>query len=207
MGSPAPTELPGGGGGSGTWGPPVATPGALPALGVEGEARVVLDDGDSKTAIYVWNENILSWEKVADPDFGGGAGDGRVYVSSNDASLGYLYEKLETTSDAVSITEINDGGVETVRINVDLQLVELEGMFKTAYADHYTELSYTGDNLSSVDIWEDSGKTTKLFTRTLSYTGDNLTTVTTTDEQTSSVLTATLTYTGDTLDTVTKALT
>jgi hypothetical protein len=67
---PAPTkQLPFG---SSLWGDPVATPAALPAIGEPGEAHVVLDDGDGSTAIYVWNELLLSWEKVADPDLLGG---------------------------------------------------------------------------------------------------------------------------------------
>jgi len=86
------------------------------------------------------------------------------------------------------------------------QRLRIEKLFNSAYDDHYAEMTYVGDNLTSVDIWEDSGKTLKLFTRTLSYSGDDLTTVTTVDETTSALLTATLTYSGDNLDTVTKVV-
>ena len=83
----------------------------------------------------------------------------------------------------------------------------LEEMFSTAYNDHYTELSYTGDNLTGVDIWENNSKTTKLFTRTLNYSGDNLIEVVTTDEIFTNTLTVDLIYSGDNLDTITKTAT
>jgi len=79
--------------------------------------------------------------------------------------------------------------------------------FNSAYDDHYTELSYTGDLVSSVDIWEDSGKTTKLFTRTLSYSGVNVISVVTVDEIASNTLTKTLAYSGDNITSITTSLT
>ena len=188
------------------WKQAVETIADLPALGVPGDAILVMDDGDNKTALYAWNENILSWEKIADPDFASGGGDGRVHVSSNDLSLGYLLEKLETASDAVTITEINNGGAEKVSIDVDFQRIELEKQFKIAFNTSYAELTYTGDQLTAVDIWEDDTKALKLFSKSLTYSGDTLIAIETTDEQTFAVLNVTLTYSGDSLSTVTKQL-
>lgn len=82
----------------------------------------------------------------------------------------------------------------------------LEKLFTAAFNDHYTEFSYTGNNLTTVDIWEDNGKTTKLFTRTLSYTGNNVTSVVTVDEQGTDTLTTTLVYTGNNLTSTTKVV-
>lgn len=280
------------GNGSLYWGNPVATPAFLPAIGLPGESRVVLDDGDSKTAIYTWNEIALSWEKVADPDSSGGSSDGRIKVSSNDLILDYISNQLTTSTAAVSITEVNDGADESLSIDVadattsqsglvelatdgesisgvvvqgnDSRLsdsrapsgaasgdladnypnptvtkiqnndvlagvptdnqylvwnssnnrweptdfynskISLQLLTNTDYNDHYRELTYTGDNLTAVDIWETSGKLLKLFSRTLSYTGDNLTQVVTLDEINTVTLTTNLVYSGDALINITK---
>ena len=55
--------------------PSVATPGALPAVGNSiNDYRIVLDDGDTKSAAYRWEqregEGSPSWHKVGDVDFG-----------------------------------------------------------------------------------------------------------------------------------------
>lgn len=83
----------------------------------------------------------------------------------------------------------------------------LEKLFAVAYDNHYTEFTYVGNNLTVIDIWEDNGKTTKLFTRTLSYTGNNVTLVVTVDEQGAGTLTTTFVYFGNNLINTTKAVT
>ena len=82
----------------------------------------------------------------------------------------------------------------------------LEKLFAVAYNDHYTEFTYTGLDLTVVEIWENAGKTTKLFTRTLSYTGNNVTSVVTVDEQGTETLTLTLVYSGNDLVNTTKVV-
>ena len=67
-----------------TWLLPVASPAALPLVGVPGEAHVVLDDGDGSSAVYVWNPVLLMWEKVGDPDFGGGSSDHGLLIGLGD---------------------------------------------------------------------------------------------------------------------------
>jgi len=41
--------------------------------------------------------------------------------------------------------------------------------------DSYTELTYTGDNLTGVDVWTSDAKTLKISESTLTYVGDDLT--------------------------------
>lgn len=60
----------------------------------------------------------------------------------------------------------------------------LESMYNYANSNFYSELSYTDTQLTSVDVWVNSGKTTKLFERTLTYdSNNNLTQVVTKDVQ------------------------
>ena len=83
---------------------------------------------------------------------------------------------------------------------------ELEKLFRAAYSTKYTEFTYSGDDLTTVEVWETSGKLIKLFTRALSYTGDDLTQAITTDYQTGVILTVDLTYAGDDLTSTTKVV-
>lgn len=77
----------------------------------------------------------------------------------------------------------------------------LEGLYNYANSNFYSELGYTGTQLTSVDVWVNSGKTTKLFERTLTYdSNNNLTQVVTKDVQGGSTrytLTKTLAYDGN----------
>lgn len=75
----------------------------------------------------------------------------------------------------------------------------LEDMYNYAYINYYTELTYSGDDLSSVEVWEDDFKILKLFTRDLIYTGDDLTQVITTDEINGDMLIKDFSYSGGNL--------
>jgi hypothetical protein len=88
-----------------------------------------------------------------------------------------------------------------LRTQMDVRLA-----FRAAATTGYTEFSYSGTQLTQIDIWTNSGMGTKLFTRTFSYTGTNLTTAVTTDETTGQVYTRTFGYTGPQLSTVTEAI-
>lgn len=163
MSSPLIPSTSSGGGGASTWGAPVATPSNLPAVGVPGQAHVVLDDGDGSTAIYVWNETLLAWEKVADPDFGGGSGDGRVKISSNDAMQDYLLSKLTTSTGALSYTEINDGGIETLNIDVDDATTTQSGL---------VELATDGEVAASLAVQANDSRLSDSRTPTGAASGD-----------------------------------
>jgi hypothetical protein len=80
----------------------------------------------------------------------------------------------------------------------------LEGSFNEAYATAYLESTLTGDDITSVDIWTDSGKATKLFTKTISYSSSKPTTVVLLDEINNKTLTTVIAYTGDDIASVTK---
>jgi len=85
----------------------------------------------------------------------------------------------------------------------------LENEFNDDYTDAYSEITYTTGLATAVDTWEDSGKTDKLFSKTISYNvDDQIDEVELTDEKTSAVLTTTITYNVDgTVATITKAIT
>lgn len=91
-----------------------------------------------------------------------------------------------------------ESNISSLGINLD---------FNTAYSTYYSEITYSSGNVSSIDIWTTSGKTTKLFTKALTYDGvsGNLTQIVVTDEVNSSTLTKAFTYdVNGNLETITK---
>lgn len=63
-------------------------------------------------------------------------------------------------------TETSGSGVYTSSEKLAL---ELEMEFKAANLSYFKELGYTSDDLTSLNIYTDTDKTTQLFGKTLSY--------------------------------------
>jgi len=53
--------------------------------------------------------------------------------------------------------------------------LELEMEFRAAQLSNFKELTYSGNKLTEVNIYEDDTKTVKIFNKILTYTGNNLT--------------------------------
>ncbi len=141
-------------------------------------------------------------------------------IFSNPSS-GIIFVEIEHDGDLknlddVLLTSVADGEILKYNSTNSLwenqpvtasQGVKLELAFNDAYNTAYSELTYSGNNITNVDIWETAAKITKLFSKVINYTGSNVTSTTTTDELTSAVLTKTLTYIGNNVDTITTTIT
>tara|TARA_R100001244_G_scaffold25113_4_gene25570 strand:+ start:31992 stop:32651 length:660 start_codon:yes stop_codon:yes gene_type:complete len=77
--------------------------------------------------------------------------------------------------------------------------LELELEFKLSNLSNFKELLYTGNNLISVNIYEDNTKTTLLFAKSLAYTGNNLTSTLLTRASDGATLSKALIYSGSRL--------
>jgi len=88
------------------------------------------------------------------------------------------------------------GGTALNRVIALEERVEIEKLFKVAETTDYTEYTLDVDgNKTNVDIWTDSGKSTKLFSKVNTYDVDgNKTNVSLTDEVTGKTITTTYTY-------------
>jgi hypothetical protein len=89
----------------------------------------------------------------------------------------------------------------------DEQRLRLEAGWNQAYDTGYAEMTYSGDNITNVDIWNTASKVNKLFSKIISYSGDNVSSTVMTDETTSAVLTKTLAYSGSNVISVTSTVT
>ena len=94
-------------------------------------------------------------------------------------------------------TSGSSGGGTTV--SEDHRIIELEGMFKEAYSTMAVEYTYSGEQLTGIDVWSSALKTTKLFEKRFTYSGDKLQQTVLTDLKSGYVLTVTYSYNGDQL--------
>ncbi len=72
---------------------------------------------------------------------------------------------------------------------------EIELMFKVAESSSYKEINYTNGNISSIDVYTESNKTVKLFTKTIGYNNGNIINVSITDEVNGGTLNKAINYT------------
>jgi len=71
---------------------------------------------------------------------------------------------------------------------------EIEDGFKNAFSSSYHERVKTDGRITQINIWADSGKLTKLFTKDLTWVNGLLMGVTVTDEQNGNYLNKGFTY-------------
>lgn len=186
MAAPVLPKVIGGGTSVTTWMPPVSTPALLPAMGAPGQAHVVLDDGDGKTAIYVWNPLTIMWEKVADPDFSA-SGDvsGPAGATSNtivvfDGSTGKLIKeatgfiwnpigsRIEDPSGDPLISDTQHAALRQL-----IHLADGSGPFEEFASGAYKEVLPVANPFPTSVIWYESvAKTEKIVEKTITYNGN-----------------------------------
>lgn len=84
---------------------------------------------------------------------------------------------------------------------------ELEGMYKVASTTMYKEFVYSGDSLTSIEVWKTENKLQKLFTKTFSYSDGVLTGYTLLDETTRKRIIRTIVYNGSKINSINSAFT
>ena len=100
------------------------------------------------------------------------------------------------------------GGIANIIDDTKLQeRSELEGEFNVAKATAYKELTYIGNNIDKLEIWETSENLTKLFTKQINYTGSNITQTILTNNQNDKILTRDIVYNGSNIATITDTIT
>jgi len=99
----------------------------------------------------------------------------------------------------------NDTAWAPVGQTPDLVRFGLEQAYDYAVAHFYTEFTYASGVLSQIDIYTNSSKTTKLFSKVFTYTSGVLTSIVVTRVSDSSTLTKTFTYTSGVLTSITRS--
>lgn len=104
-------------------------------------------------------------------------------------------------SPIVEVEVLTGGIVIQGGTNLNLQYQLILGRL-ASQPQLYREFTYTSGNLTGIDAWTTSEKTTKIFEIRFTYTGANLTQKVLTDVQSNTVLTVTYAYTGDNLTSI-----
>lgn len=189
------------------------------------DAIDILLTSSSPTGPAVLQENaplvLLSTGSLSSPrglDISGVENDGRFFflsVQNDDLDVNSL--TITSSSTLNNLTELiitspgdyvfthNSGGVwrvQAVYTPEEKSNLELQMAFRAAQLTNYKQLLYTGNNLTTVNIYEDNTLANLLFTKSLSYTGNNLTSVVLTRISDGAIVTKTLSYTGSKLNSV-----
>lgn len=106
---------------------------------------------------------------------------------------------VTTPEDYVFIYTVNGWRAQAVYTPEEKSNLELELEFKASQLTSFKELSYTGNNLTTVNIYTDNLMTILLFTKSLSYTGSKLVQTILTRISDGAVVTKDLTYSGNNL--------
>ena len=115
---------------------------------------------------------------------------GKISTTKSDIKVGYGIKEGTIVIDIDFSSGTTSGGS-----SVNINPVELHQAFLTAYSTAYREYTFDRDTLSKVDIWEDSTKGVKLFTKNYLYDAyGNVIKVTTRDEENNTSLTKEFTY-------------
>lgn len=84
---------------------------------------------------------------------------------------------------------------------------EIEGLYKVAYSTAYSELTYSGADISAINIWDTNLKATLLFTKSLTYVNGNITQIDIIDHLQGVTLTKELSYNNGNIISINKVIT
>ena len=123
-------------------------------------------------------------------------------------ALEKIGNRLNVKVDGSTITIVDDkltipGGSFSA---TDKLALEMEMAFKTAKTQYTSELLYTGNSLTTVNLFETPSKTVKIFQKDLTYASGRLTTTVLTRISDSLTLTKTLSYTGSKLTNIDRVI-
>ena len=84
-----------------------------------------------------------------------------------------IIEIIETPASLITFTDIGLQGMRGAQgiqgESATLTIPELLGMFKQASTSLYTEYTKVGSNITKVEVWDTTEKTTKLFNKDITY--------------------------------------
>lgn len=87
------------------------------------------------------------------------------------------------------------GGGASVEATSHIKRDELLSMFNSAYKTSYSELTYTNDDISKIEVYNNDTKGVKLFTKDIFYTDGNISEIKITNEISKEIVIKTISYT------------
>ena len=101
----------------------------------------------------------------------------------------------------------SSGAAATVQTNLNNYINPTSMQFAWLYQDphYYTQMIYTGSNVTEIIYWDSPSMVTQLFTKNMTYTGGLVTQVVLTRISDSATLTKTIAYSGSQVSSVTRS--
>ena len=185
----------------------------LQSQDLKGKDGITPTDEDIKSIVYEWlNANKDSLK--------GAKGDS---VKAKDGINGIGIDTITYKNNTLYIT-LTDGTKKEFKLPVQYvggggylnnstsddtlkNRAEIEGLYKVAYSTAYSELTYSGADISEINIWDTNLKTTLLFTKSLTYTDGNITQIDIIDHLQGVTLTKELVYNMGNIISINKVIT
>lgn len=105
--------------------------------------------------------------------------------------------KYGATTVGDALDSVNAGNIATFQ-----ERTELEQTFISSITTAYTEFTYTGSDITKIEIWDNNLKAVKLFTKNIIYTNGSITQTQTINEVNTRVLTKDYIYTNGNISTI-----
>ena len=126
-----------------------------------------------------------------------------ITLTSSGTVNGFLSEVISSNGDYILIYQTGgDWRLQSLWTLDEKSNLEMELEYRTTNLSNFKVLLYTGNKLTTVNIYEDNTKTVLMFNKALSYTGNNLTSTILTRLSDGAVLSKALVYTGSKLNSV-----
>ena len=185
----------------------------LQSQDLKGKDGITPTDEDIKSIVYEWlNTNKDSLK--------GAKGDS---VKAKDGKDGIGIQSITYKNNTLYIT-LTDGTKKEFKLPVQYvggggylnnsttddtlkNRAEIEGLYKVAFSTAYSELTYSGADISEINIWDTNLKGTLLFTKSLTYLNGNITQIDITDHLQGVTLTKELSYNNGNIISINKAIT
>ena len=173
----------------------------LQSQDLKGKDGITPSEEEIKTIVYEWlqaNKDSLKGAKgdtVKAKDGKDGIGIQSITYKNNT-----LYITLTDGTKKefkMPVQYVGGGGYLNTSSSSDDTLknrAEIEGLYKVAFTTAYSELTYSGADISEINIWDTSLKGTLIFTKSLTYSDGNITKIDIIDHLQGVTLTKELSY-------------
>lgn len=160
-----------------------------------GSVTIVVDVDSTDSTINLGSISSSNSFTIMQPDFG----TSPTATSPTDT--------LTFTSSNGSIDITGNSGTKTLNFALDSKIptekFELEAFLSFANPSYYKKFTYTGADLTKIELFDTPSMTTLLFQKDFTYSGGDLTTLLTTRVSPSNTLTKTFAYSGGDLANIT----
>ena len=173
----------------------------LQSQDLKGKDGITPSEEEIKTIVYEWLQANKDRLKGAKGDsVNGDKGKDGIGIQSITYKNNTLYITLTDGTKKefkMPVQYVGGGGYLNTSSSSDDTLknrAEIEGLYKVAFTTAYSELTYSGADISEINIWDTSLKGTLIFTKSLTYSDGNITKIDIIDHLQGVTLTKELSY-------------